>query len=144
MISAITGCSASKNDKLILDIQSINNYAKYTKPVTGSLNYDFNLKKNKLNDEGTEYLIYFTTDKNELVRIKYLKDINFEKLEMNFYYKDEKLILATYSDKMDDLAYSIYRKNNETIFECCIEQKPIENLLEIGINYYDDYIKASL
>jgi len=127
-----------------MEIESISNYAKSTKRESGSLEYNLNLKPKKLNLEGTEYLIYFTTENKELIRIKYLKELSTDKLEMNFYYKEGKLIMATSNDLIKDSGYTIYRKNNVTIFECCTKDKPINNLSQLGLKYYNDYQSASL
>ena len=87
----LSGCAPRMSQAVINDIKRIVGYALWTKPQDNPTHYNFDLTTEKLNDDGSEYRIFFR-DKNELVRIKYLKvqeaaDVNLVKMG-EAYYKD--------------------------------------------------------
>ena len=87
----LSGCAPRISQAVMNDIKRIEGYALWTKPNNDPTYYDFDLSTEKLNDDGSEYRIFFR-DKNELVRIKYLNvqetaDVNLVKMG-EAYYKD--------------------------------------------------------
>ena len=138
-VMLLSGCAPRMSQAIINDIKRIQGYALWTKPKNDPTHYDFDLSTEKLNDDGSEYRIFFR-DKNELVRIKYLKVQETANVTINFYYEKGDLILASYEEAIDEKSYRIYRKNNRTIYICCKDDKPDTNLVKMGETYYKDYL----
>ena len=138
-VMLLSGCAPRMSQAIINDIKRIDGYARYTKPQDNPTHYNFDLTTEKLNDDGSEYRIFFR-DKNELVRIKYLKVQETANVTINFYYEKGDLILASYEEAIDEKSYRIYRKNNRTIYICCKDDKPDTNLVKMGETYYKDYL----